>query len=363
MSRQRKLVLAVLGGAILIAVLMVVLRPAPEEKPRDARAPLVLTIPLKPGSGPLEVLGSGTVQAREEVTIGAEVAGRLVYVNPQFREGSMIAAGAILFRIDPADYRNRVRTAQADVAAQDVAVLQAGEEVAIAGQELRRFADRRAQRGAVAPTIDENDYASRILPPRALEDETAQQPASPDQAKAPNRLATREPQLRSARAARERAAAQLADARLGLNRTTVRAPFTGLVRSESAARGKLVQPGQELGSIVSAASFEVRVSLTEGEAALIPGLLNARKARMPASVFFDYGGLTYRWSAYVDRADAILDPETRTIDVFLRVPDPLRGGVRVDGDGAGSSPPLLIGSFVRAEMTGASLEAHARIPA
>lgn len=363
MSRQAKLVLAVLGGAIFIAVLMIVLRPLPEEKPRDERAPLVLTIPLKASSGPLEVLGSGTVQPREEVTIGAEVAGRLVYVNPGFREGSMIAEGAILFRIDPADYENRVRTAQADVAAQEVAVLQASEEVAIAKQELRRFADRQNQRGPGAATIDDNDHASRILPPRELQGEASGNPAGKVQAEAPNRLATREPQLQSAQAARERAAAQLADARLALSRTAVRAPFTGLVRSEEAAKGKLVQPGQDLGSIVAADSFEVRVSLTEGEAALIPGLLEGRRQRIPAKVLFDYGGLTYRWSAYVDRADAILDPQTRTIDVFLRVPDPLRGGVRVGGESNTASPPLLVGSFVQAGITGASEENYARIPA
>ncbi len=356
MSRQKKLVLAVLGAAVLLAVLMIVLRPAPEEKPPAERVPLVLTIPLEAGSGPLEVMGSGTVQPREEVTIAAEIPGRLVYVNPAFREGGTIARGAVLFRIDPADYRNRVRTAQADVAAQDVAVLQASEEVAIARQELRRFADRR---GDLASTIDDNDHASKILPPRNL----AERPAAKDTADPQtNRLATREPQLQSALAARDRAAAQLADAKLALSRTIVSAPFSGLVRSEDAATGKLVQPGQALGSIVAADSFEVRVSLTEGEAALIPGLLGARRSGIPASVFFDYGGLTYRWSATVDRADAILDPETRTIDVFLRVPDPFRGGVRVSEGGGGSAPPLLVGSFVRATITGASLERHARVP-
>lgn len=359
MNRQAKLVLAVLGGAVLIAVLMVLLRPAPEEKPPAQRVPLVTAIPLEAGSGPLEVLGSGTVQPREEVTVGAEVGGRLVYVNPAFREGGLVPAGATLFRIDPADYRNRVRTAQADVAAQEVAVLQAGEEVAIARQELERFADRQARQGGVASTIDDSDYASRILPPRGMEGTTS---GSAAERRSPSRLATREPQLRSARAARDRAAAQLADARLALSRTIVTAPFSGLVRSENAAPGKLVQPGQELGSIVSTGSFEVRVSLTESEAALIPGLLNRAGGGIPASVYFDYGGITWRWDARVDRADAILDPETRTIDVFLRVPDPMRGGVNVSGEGTGPAPPLLVGSFVQARITGASLETHARIP-
>lgn len=360
MSRQARLALAILGGAILIATLMIVLRPVPDAVERVDRAPLVQTVPFSAASGPLTVRVSGTVQPREEVTVGAEIGGRLVYVNPAFREGSSVGAGSVLFRIDPSDYRNRVRSAQADVAAQDVAVLQAREEAEIAQEELRRFAAREDQRAGLGPVIDDDDHAARILPPRALAKDA---PAGPSQADAPTRLATREPQLRSARAARERAAAQLADARLALSRTAVRAPFAGLVRSENAAVGTLVQPGQALGSIVSTGAYEVKVSLTEAEAALIPGLLEARRGGIPASVFFDYGGTTWRWEARVDRADAILDPETRTIDVFLLVGNPMRGGSPA-GEGAQgrAAPPLLLGSFVRAAITGGSDLSYATIP-
>ncbi|MBV1916765.1 MAG: HlyD family efflux transporter periplasmic adaptor subunit [Sphingomonadaceae bacterium] len=361
MSRQVKLALAVLAGAILIAVLMVQLRSQPEGAPREERAPLVQTVPLKTATEPLAVLGSGTVQPSEEVSVSAQISGRLVYVNPQFREGSLLRSGATLFRIDPSDYQNRVRSARADVAAQDVAVLTAREEARIAQDELNRFANRTAGGGLTLQTTGGDDLASRILPPHKLEDKAG---AETGQSKpgAPTSLATREPQLRSAKAARERSAAQLADARLALGRTNVRAPFTGLVRSESVAVGKLVQPGQELGSIVSAATYEVRVAFSEREAALIPGLLGARTSRIPASVYLDYGGQTWRWSAHVDRADSILDPRTRTIDVFLRVPNPLRSGVKSAGSGTGAAPPLLLGSFVRAEIRGGSNEPFMQIP-
>ena len=359
MSRQARLALAVLGGAILIAVLMVVLRSRPEEAPRDESAPLVQSVPLARATGPLTVLGSGTVQPSEEVTIAAQISGRLIYVNPQFREGSLVGSGTTLFRIEPSDYQNRVSAAQAEVAAQAVAVMQASEEARIAKEELGRFAQRRGASDLAAQSIDSNDFASRFLRPRELEGAAGPGASSPEP---PNRLATREPQLQSARAARQRALAQLADARLALGRTSVRAPFGGLVRSETAAVGKLVQPGQELGSIVSASSYEVRVSLTEREAALIPGLLESRSSRIPASIFLDYGGRKWRWSAHVDRADSILDPQTRTIDVFLRVPDPLRGGVSTVGGNAGTAPPLLLGSYVQAEILSGSDKPYFQIP-
>ena len=160
MSRQAILALAVLGGAILLAVLMVTLRPEPEEQERVEQAPLVETVAFTQATGPLEVRGSGTVQARETVTVGAEVGGRLVYVNPAFREGRIVGRGATLFRVNPVDYQNQVRTARADVAAQDVAVLQAREEVAIARDELERFAQRQQSRDVLQAGIDPDDYAA-----------------------------------------------------------------------------------------------------------------------------------------------------------------------------------------------------------
>lgn len=360
MNRQAILAIAVLGGAILIAVVMVLLRPQPEEQERVEQAPLVETVAFEAGTGPLEVRGSGTVQPRETVMVGAEVAGRLVYVNPAFREGRIVPRGATLFRVNPVDFQNQVRSARADVAAQDVAVLQAREEVEIARDELERFAQRQATRDVLQAGIDPDDYAARILPPTVLARQAFAGPQA--SAPAPSRLATREPQLRSAQAARERAAANLEAAQLSLSRTRISAPFGSLVREESAAVGTLVQPGQMLGTLVATDAFEVRVALTEGEAALIPSLLRPGTGRIPASVFFDYGGVTYRWEAFVDRADPILDPETRTIDVFLQVPGPLQPGVPVDGGDAPPGPPLLLGSFVDARIIGQSPVPFARIP-
>lgn len=361
MSKQLIWSLGLIGGAILIAVLMIALRPAPAEEERNEQAPLVEAVALKAASGPIAVRGSGTVQARDEVTVGVQVSGRLTYVNPAFREGGVVGQGATLLRIDQAEFRNDVRIAQADVAAQDVAVLQAEEEVAIANAELSRFAAREE-------ALSSGSDTAAILPPRELVNTPFptgdQVPTSEAEAASQSVLATREPQLRSAEAARERAAANLADANLALDRTRVRAPFRGLVRSEDAAIGSLVQPGQALGSIVSTAAYEVRISLTPDEAALIPGLLDGARGRIPARVFYQYGGKTYRWDAFADRANAILDEATRNIEVFLRVPAPLSAGRLVsDEETAQPAPPLLLGAFVSAEITGASLDSYAAVPA
>lgn len=366
MHRQRVIGGLILLGAILIAALLYVFRSTPEGEPPEELIPLVQVAPIEIRSGNLMVSGSGTVRARDEVTLAAEVAGKLVYVNPRLREGQSVSKGAVLFRIDDSDYRNAVQTAQADVASQNVALLQAEEEVTLAKEELARFAERSSESAAYA-SVDDNDFAARILPPAEL---TETVNSEQDKQKAPNGLATREPQLQSAKAGLRRARAQLSNAQISLRRTTVRAPFSGVVRSESIAVGSYVAPGQSLGQMVGTSQLEASIPLSERDAALIPALWRqSGGGRIEASVFSTYGGTRYRWQAFVDRASSVLNPQTRTIDIFLRIPNPLRGGSpaadQKEGEPdatAASAPPLFVGSFVEAEITGKALDAYAVLP-
>ena len=346
------------------------LRSEPEEKPQEELIPLVEAKALEIRSGNLMVTGAGTVRAREELTLAAEVAGKLVYVNPDLREGQRIARGAILFRIDTSDYRNAVQTAQADVASQGISVLQAKEEVALAKAELDRFQQRGVSGGNAYASVDSNDYAAKILPPDALAKKAGASAPQANQTIATNGLATRQPQLESARAGLRRAQANLANAQTALQRTVVRAPFSGIVRTEDIALGSYVQPGQSLGSMVGTADYEAVIPLSEKDAALIPQLFRAGSgSRIEASVYSDYGGIRYRWAAYVDRVNGLLNPQTRTIDVFLRIPNPIGGGAPAavaENHGksatASSTPPLFVGSFVDAEITGRALNEYAVLP-
>lgn len=374
MTRNRLIAIGIVLGALLIAALLILVRPSPDERPADQRAPLVQVVPADIRSGRLAVSGAGTVRAREELVLAAEVSGKLVYVSPNLIEGRAVSRGEILFRIDPTDYRNQVASARADVAQQGVAVLEAQEEAALAQREYERFQQREARR---APNpfagVDADDFAAQILPPDRL---TANNPAARADA-SPNdeasTLTLRLPQLQAAQAALQRARAQLSDAQVALGRTTVRAPFAGLVRSESAAQGSYVSPGQSLAQIVASGTFDVVVPLTQREAALIPNLWRQGGERTEASIYADYGGRRYRWQAYVDRADRVLNPETRTIDIFLRVPNPMQRGQlaaeQTDGEAGAESargaegPPLLVGSFVQAEIEGLALTQYAAIPA
>jgi RND family efflux transporter MFP subunit len=294
------------------------------------------------------VRGSGTVRPKAEIDLAPQVGGRVVYVSPSVVSGGRISAGELLVRIESADYANALMQARAQVAQDSVTVLEALEEARIAQAEFEQF--RQRQR--------------RMAPPAGAEGA-----ASPSEREASS-LALRRPQLQAAEATLARSQAQMADAELALARTELRAPFDGVVRSESVDVGAYAVPGQPLARLLSTEEVEVNVPLSDDDASLLPGIWNTKKDNnrpLSAAVMARFGQGLFRWQGYVHRAEAALDEETRTIDLVVRVPEPFRGGIRMDetadgfGDGSVEAPPLLIGQFVDVELEGAEGE-HFVVP-
>ena len=335
-NRRRLLTIAgIIIGAIVVAQVMIMLRAEPPRRPPEPDSPIVSVETVVVGSGPILVFGSGTVRPRWEIDLAPEVRGKIVAVSPNLQSGGHVSAGEVLVRIDPAEYENRVQQAEADVATQRVALLQAEEEAQIARTEYEQFRARENRRGnAAAP---------------------------------PSPLVLREPQLQAARAALARAEAQLRDAELVLSRTAITSPFDGRVRNEVADLGRLVAAGQSLGQIYASDAVEVVVPVSDDDAFLIPNLWSLQAGdddrSIPATVTIEYGARRFFWEGYVDRAETALDEQSRTIDLVIRVPDPFSPGRAVEGAAeTGAGPPLLVGQFAQVAIEGLELAEYFILP-
>ncbi len=346
MSRAKSMLVAagILVGAVAIAAIMIRMRPEPPLREPPSRVPFVTTAPAVAGSGAIPVYGAGTVRPRAEIDVAAQIAGKVEWVDPAYQGGGRVQEGQVLFRIDDADYQNRVQQARANVAAQQVGLLQAEEDARIALAEYELFRQRQPNAATAAEA---------------------------------NPLTLREPQLGAARAALARDSAALADAELALSRTEVQAPFSGVVRTEAVGVGQFVAAGQSVGRLYADDAVEVVVPLSDADAALVPTLWQLRAGdgdrRVRATVTTGYGRRVFSWAGYVDRAEAALDEQTRTIDVVVRVPNPFAGGTPVsDGDAATGGdagddrategPPLLVGQFVEVQIDGVAPESYFTVP-
>lgn len=313
--------IAVIAGAVGVATVLVSLAPEPETHEPPSQVPYVNTARIVAGTGPIPVRGAGTVRPSAQVDIAPQVGGRVAWVNKDFVSGRRVEAGQTLFRLEETDYKFGVREAEASLAVREVALLEAREDAAIAQAQYERYAERQGE----------------------------------DASTKPNPLTLHVPQLKAAEAALAREEAALAQAKLALSRTGVMAPFDGVVHDESVDVGQLLAPGQSVGRLFSSDAVEVVVPLSDADAALIPRLWQdeAESQRVVAVVFAEYGGVAYAWRGYVDRADASLDAETRTIDVIVHVQDPFAPGASaVSAATLDTTPPLLVGKFVEVAIEG-----------
>lgn len=326
---------AIIVGAAALAALLVSLAPEPESREPPSAVPYVETATVTAGTGAIPVFGAGTVRPRAEIDVAPQVGGRVVWVNPAFQSGRRVEARETLFRIEEEDYVYRLREAEATLAAREAEFLEAFEEAAVARSEYERYA--------------------------------ARQPEATDEA---SPLTLREPQLNAAKAALERDKARVAAAALALSRTQVRAPFDGFVRDETVDQGQLVNAGQAVGRLFAADGVEVVVPVSDTDAALIPNLWETgdedgegASEGTPVRVIAEYGERRFAWRGRVDRAEASVDDQTRTIDVIVGVPDPFMPGTPIGSNSRPDGrPPLLVGKFVSVEVRGQAPSDYFRLP-
>ena len=204
----------------------------------------------------------GKVQSARSVEIRASVGGTLVELSPQFRNGGHVAAGELVFQVDPANSQSALELAnsqlieaQAELAAARAALVLAQTEVGI-GQTQRTL---RLQALTREQSLQERGFGTSVAVENA-----EQSLASADQAsvKQEQALALVDTRIWRAEAVLERTGIALADALRNLEKTRVVAPFEGVLGDVSGVLGRLVSGNEKLAVLIDPAAMEVEFRLS-----------------------------------------------------------------------------------------------------
>ncbi|WP_036767015.1 efflux RND transporter periplasmic adaptor subunit [Parvularcula oceani] len=318
--KRKILVIAVslavpVGFFVLISVLGS-MRPERERQEAETQAPAVFVEDAEFEPVALKVYTQGEVEPRREIQLTSQISGVITEVSDSFADGGVFEAGEVLVRLEDADYELAKTRAEAQVAqaSQALAIEQA--EAALARQDYEELAGGEGT---------------------------------------PSGLTLREPQLARAEAEFESAKANLRDAELALERTTIEAPFAGRVRSIGADVGQFVSPGTQLGQVFSTAAVEIRLPLTDADLARLdlPLAFTGEGPRVNLST--SVAGALREWEGRIVRVDAAVDPTTRLISAIARVDDPY-------GANADDGFPLAVGLFVDAVIEGPALDRALVLP-
>ncbi len=239
---------------------------APPERPD---VPVRVTDPLI-ADHRVTVALTGTVGVTAFVDLTPQVSGRVVSVSDAVRAGAAFAADEVLFQIDPRDYEVAVTRARSALAQARSGLAQAQAEAELAREEWDRL------------------YPGQAITP----------------------LAAREPQLEAARGELLSAEAELDQALLNLERTTVSLPFAGKVTESRVEAGALVNSGQSYGQAYDFEAVELIAPISPRDLARIGEAQGA-----PVRLSLEAGGPGF--PGEVARVGARLNERTRFIDLFI----------------------------------------------
>ena len=303
------LLVGILGAAALIAT-----RSDVETETTKPLPPLIRAVVVRFESLELTVLAQGTVAPRTESDLIARVSGRVIEISPKFANGGFFEKGDVLIRIDQRDYVLALAITRAEVARAQVRYSLEREEAEVAKVEWSE--------------VGEGE---------------------------PSDLVLRKPQLAQASASLDAARARYQMAELNLERTEVRAPYDGRVRSKRIDVGQVASPNAPLGRIYAIDYAEIRLPIPDPELKY----LNVSLYRTDQTEFTDgprvdlhadFAGGRYTWTGQIVRVEGEIDPLTRMINLVARVEDPYAApedGIR---------PPLAVGLYVEAVIGGKTIE-------
>ena len=246
---------------------------------------------------------SGNLQAENEATVRAQIGGTVLQTTVD--EGSRVANGALLGRIDDRTIRDQYLSARSGVTSAQAAA-------DVAQRNLERN-ERLSAAGAIAD--------------RDLEAARTQNAAAQSQlADAKARLTLQEKQL--------------ADAQ-------IRAPFSGIVSKKQVSAGDVVQPGGEMFTIVDPSSMRLEASVPANQ-------LEAVKVGSP--VLFSVSGYPNRsFNGKITRINPVADPTTGQVRVVVSIPNSgnnLVGGLFAEGRVASERRNALVAPTSAVDVTG-----------
>ncbi len=284
----------------------------------------------------LKIITQGSVVPKTETRLSSEVQGRIIEVAENFVAGGYFKQGEMLLKIDDLEYRTALKRAHASVASSKTRLAEEQGRAEVAYQDWQRN-NKGGKRTAKAKS-----------------------------------LALRKPQIAEAQANLIAAQADLEKAQENLKRTSISAPYDGLVRSRNVDLGQHVSVGSELGLYFATDSVEVRLPVPEHKLALldIPAASNLNQKPVLIQLSVSLNNKTFYWRAELSRVESVLDDRTRVLHVVAQVNNPYQlnntntqpTSKASASSAISSNPPLRVGTFVHAEIYGKTIENIVRIP-
>ena len=295
---------------IIISIIIIKSKPEVETVPVKIIPKRVKAFIAEKQSITITVKTQGTIKPGTETVLVSQVSGQIKNISKAFVNGGFFEKNDILLQIDDSDYKLTFIQLELQVAQAELRLKKEEQEANVAVQEWEKLNEGK-----------------------------------------PTSLAAREPQLNEAKRALEAANASLQQAKLNIERTNIRAPYSGRIRTKTVDLGQYVNQGMSLANIYGVDIAEVRLPVPDKELAYIDFPIDFRGLQDRESgprikLTTDFAGKIQNWEGYLSRIEGEIEQRSRMINLVAKINDPYGKSKTLN------KPPLTVGMFVNAEIYG-----------
>ncbi len=331
--RSVVLIALFLGVGSTLGYILLAIRVEPPRRDLTALPPIVETVVVRTEDVVEQLVGYGTARAIRQANLAAEVAATVVERLNGIRDGSTVAEGQELIRLDDRQYRHLHERALALAEAEQAALEELEAEavnlqrlVKTAERELRVTADEKAR---VADLFEKELAARKEYDFANLAYQQAQRVLQGYEREFA-KIAPRRVRLAASIRAYQ---AEASLAQLDIERCKILAPFTGRIESLSVDVGDRVGPGTVVLKLVDSSRVEIPIYLP---ASAYPFVHVGAPCRVMSE-----SRVQRDWHGTVARVAPVAEERTRTFAAYVIVDNVELPGVE-----------LVPGMFVRAEVRG-----------
>lgn len=301
----------ILGSAALVAFILWKTKPEAIKKGTEVSIPVVEVLPVKLETLSIEIPSQGIVESARRSMIASEIAGKVVSVSDKFNAGEVFAKDEIILSLDSSDYDAALAQSKASLAETQAALAAEKAKSELAKRDWKRLGNGGS----------------------------------------PSDLTLRAPQLKSAQARVDAAAALVKKSEKDLSRTSIRAPFPAAITKTQTEIGSYLTPGAPVAEVFQTSPFEIRLPLSVDEMQFLK--LNAKgEPEGDVNISTTAAGITSSWQAKIIRTEREVDRMSRSVYVVAKIASaPNKEGI-----------VLQPGLFVEAKIEGRSFSDIAKIP-
>ncbi len=307
------LIILLAGGAGFY--LLVITKPVIEPEIVQERVWTVAAIPAKIEDQSLDLALFGSLVAARDVEMRSLVAGEVIEVGENFREGSIVEKGELLIGVDPFEFQarldeNKAQLLEAKSRLSELNATQKSEQAALSRD--REVLEREVRNVARSESLSTRGNISE----KALDD------AKSTLSRQKQTVELREAQLDilnakigQQQAVIERLEVGIRRAERDLKNTRLLAPFKGYVAEVSAEFGKNIDARDKIARIIDASQLEARFLLSDSQYGRLVGD-SAGIIGRPVTVKWQSGTTDLSFQGNVSRLSSEIDSNTGGVEVY-----------------------------------------------